>query len=110
MVLVLVLQVLQGIARLFEDFLAPDEQALAEVIPLALVHERLLVGRPVGFSVFPRHALRLHALNSLGRILGRNLGRISLSRRAYIGGAGAVQLRMTSDHRRPRPRGKAKGT
>src|ERR1041385_5638076 len=68
MVLVLVLQVLQGIARLLEDFLPPSEQALAEVVPLALVHEWLFVGRPVVIPFSPGHAPRLHC--TLGPIVG----------------------------------------
>src|SRR5262249_25458486 len=59
MVLILLLQVLEGVARLPEDLVAPHEQPLAEVVPLALVHERLFVGRPVVFIFIPGHARRL---------------------------------------------------
>src|SRR5262249_8874382 len=60
MVLVLVLQMLEGFARLLEDFLPPREQALADVVPLALVHEWLFVRWPVVILFSSRHAPRLH--------------------------------------------------
>src|ERR1043165_443126 len=47
MVLVLVLEMLQGVPRLPQDLVLPDLQLGAEVLALPLVHERLFVGRPV---------------------------------------------------------------
>ena len=47
MILVLVLEMLQRLLGLLEDVLPPVEQLLAEILPLALVHERLFVGRPI---------------------------------------------------------------
>src|SRR3954471_21408162 len=44
MVLVLVLQVLQGVARLFEDLVLPHQELGAEIFALALAHEGLFVG------------------------------------------------------------------
>src|SRR6266571_903311 len=77
MVLVLVLQVLERLARLPQDLVAPDEQPLAEIIPLALVHERLSIGRPVVFLFLPGHAPRLRAL-----VMG---WKVSLAARLYRG-------------------------
>jgi hypothetical protein len=48
MVLVLVLEMLQRLLGYLEDILPPGEQLVAEILPLALVHERLFVGGPVG--------------------------------------------------------------
>jgi hypothetical protein len=48
MVLVLVMEMLQRLLGYLEDILPPSEQLVAEIIPLALVHERLFVGGPVG--------------------------------------------------------------
>ena len=53
MVLVLVLKVLQCVARFFQDFVLPDEQLGAEIFALALVHERLFLGRPVAVEAMP---------------------------------------------------------
>ena len=47
MVLALVVQVLQRLARLAQDVLFPRQKLLAEVLPLPFVHERLGVGRSV---------------------------------------------------------------
>src|ERR1700681_3384425 len=47
MVLILALQMLQRLFRLFEDFVLPDEQLAAEILLLAFVHERLFVGWPI---------------------------------------------------------------
>src|ERR1700681_148500 len=58
-ILVLVLKVLEGFLRLLENILLPRQQLLAEVVPLALVHERLLIGRPIGLALLRPHALRL---------------------------------------------------
>jgi hypothetical protein len=48
MVLVLVLEMLQRLLGYLEYILPPGEQLVAEILPLALVHERLFVGGPVG--------------------------------------------------------------
>src|SRR5271170_2413851 len=47
MVLVVVLEMLERLFRLFEDVLAPVDKLQAEILPLALVHERFPVRRPV---------------------------------------------------------------
>src|SRR5262245_47759899 len=47
MILILILKMLQRLLRFLQDILFPVEQLLAEVLPLPLVHEGLLVGRPV---------------------------------------------------------------
>ena len=46
-ILVLVLQVLQRVARLFQDVVLPDEQLGAEIVALPLIHEGFFVGGPV---------------------------------------------------------------
>src|SRR5580658_5009314 len=46
MILALILEMLQRLLGLLEDVLAPIEQLQAEILPLALVHERLFVGGP----------------------------------------------------------------
>src|SRR5262245_15584197 len=46
-ILILVLQMLQSFLGLLQNVVLPVEQLLAEILPLALVHERLFVGRPV---------------------------------------------------------------
>src|SRR5579864_1925118 len=55
MVLVLILEMLEGLLGLLENILLPRQQFLSEIVPLAFVHERLFVGRPIGFN--PLHAL-----------------------------------------------------
>src|SRR5262245_62812977 len=65
MVLVLGLQVGQGFLGLLEDLLLPREQLLAEILPLALIHEGLFVGRSVELVLVEYcHAilLRRHAI------------------------------------------------
>src|ERR1044072_4694673 len=73
MVLVLVLQVLQRIARFPQDLVLPHLQLGAEILALPLVHERLSVGRPITvqavegllgqrMAVFLGHALLLFFL------------------------------------------------
>ena len=47
MILAFVVQVLEGLFRLLEDVLPPIEQLQPEILPLALVHERLFVARPI---------------------------------------------------------------
>src|SRR5207249_5893706 len=54
MVLALGLQMSQRLLCLLEDILPPVEQLLAEILPLALIHEGLLVGGAIalpGWSV-----------------------------------------------------------
>jgi hypothetical protein len=46
-VLILVLQIFQGLLGLLQDVFLPVEQLLSEIVPLALVHEGLFLGRPV---------------------------------------------------------------
>ena len=60
MVLAGVLEILQGLLGHLEDVLPPIEQLQPKVLPLALVHERLAVRRPIDFvdgpdtfAVFP---------------------------------------------------------
>jgi hypothetical protein len=55
MVLVFVLQMLQGVLGLLEDFLLPGEQFGTEMLPLPLVHERLFFGWPVVFGFLRGH-------------------------------------------------------
>src|SRR5690349_25054393 len=45
------MQVLQRFLGFLEDVLTPSHQLFAEVVPLALVHEGLFVGRPVVFAL-----------------------------------------------------------
>src|SRR5215510_9457795 len=47
MILIFILQVLQSFLCLLQNIVLPVEQLLAEVLPLAIVHERLFVGWPV---------------------------------------------------------------
>ncbi len=51
MILVLGLEMGQRLLGLFEDLLLPREQLLAEILPLALIHERLFVGRSVDLGL-----------------------------------------------------------
>src|SRR6185312_9404843 len=51
MILVLLLQMQQGLFGFLEDVLTPDQQLHAEILPLPLVHKRLFVGRPVAFGL-----------------------------------------------------------
>src|SRR5580704_18143835 len=55
MILILVLQVLQRFPRLLEDLLLPGDEPLAEILPLAVAHERLFLRRPVILVLFRRH-------------------------------------------------------
>src|SRR3954468_6258930 len=48
MVFALGLEMRQRLLRLFQDLFLPAEQLVAEILPLALIHERLFVGRSVG--------------------------------------------------------------
>src|SRR5262245_58430305 len=56
MILVLVLQMLKRLARLFQDVLPPCEQLVAEIVPLALIHEWFFVGRPIVLFFHRWHA------------------------------------------------------
>src|SRR5262249_20707440 len=56
MVLIFVLEMLQWLTRLSQNVLLPDEQPLAEILPLALVHEGFLVRWPITFFFKPWHA------------------------------------------------------
>src|SRR5262249_57036329 len=47
MVLVLGLEMGERVLGFPQDFVFPDEQLLAEILPLALVHEWLFIGRTV---------------------------------------------------------------
>ena len=47
MILIFVLKVLEGFLGLFQDVFAPVQQLLPEIVPLAIIHERLFVTRPV---------------------------------------------------------------
>src|SRR3954465_7168460 len=47
MVLILVLQMLQRVARFLEDLVLPHLELAAEIVALPLVHERLFTGRPL---------------------------------------------------------------
>src|SRR5262249_22267671 len=56
--LVLVLEMLGGLLGFLQDVFTPGDQLVAEVLPLALVHERLFFARPVGSFFFQTHAPR----------------------------------------------------
>src|SRR5450756_1240022 len=68
MVLVLLLQMKERLLGLLQDVFPPCEQLQAEIVPLALVHERLLVGRQIrlGFSSgqHPTHSLTSFVLGA----------------------------------------------
>src|SRR5262245_21262478 len=90
-VLVLLLEMLKGLACLLQDVLSPRQQLGAEILPLTLVHEGFFVRRPVIFVFLPGHAPELRAL----RLSGIRVG-IPVSRRAYIARARPGQLRNRS--------------
>src|SRR5262249_44443867 len=46
-VLVLSLEMRQGLLGFLQDVLFPGEQLFPEILPLPLIHERLAIGRPV---------------------------------------------------------------
>src|SRR5215475_9371297 len=50
-ILVFSLEMGQRLPGLFEDLLLPGEQLLAEILPLALIHEGLFVGRSIGLGL-----------------------------------------------------------
>src|SRR6516225_10401130 len=53
-ILAFLLQVLEGLFGLLEDVLPPIEQLQPEILPLALVHERLFVARLIAYRVHPK--------------------------------------------------------
>src|SRR6185369_6762233 len=55
MILILLLKMLQRFLGFLEYVLSPGEQLGAKIFPLALVHKRLLVGRPIVFG-FGQHS------------------------------------------------------
>src|SRR5258705_9682194 len=59
MILVLVLEVLEGLLCLPENIFPPSKQLLAEIVALAVIHERLFVGRPIGLALIRTHLFRL---------------------------------------------------
>jgi hypothetical protein len=65
MVHVLILQLLQGGLRFFEDLLLPGEQLGAEIFALPLVHEGLFLRGPVTFE-FVQHRSRIRARQPKG--------------------------------------------
>src|SRR5580692_7387795 len=65
MVLALVLEMLQRLLGLLEDVLAPVEQLQPEILPLALVHERLFVGGAVK-PLHRQHAFTIPAVLVVG--------------------------------------------
>src|ERR1700738_2644337 len=65
MVLVLILEVLEGLLGLLQDVFPPGQQLIAEILPLAVIHERLFFSRPVVFFFVRAHALHsVHLTNS----------------------------------------------
>src|ERR1700722_161786 len=80
MILVLVLEVLQRLLGFLEDVLAPGQELVAEVLPLAVSHERLFFGRPVVFFFFGAHAPHSVHLYSSSPVRAR------LARRGFSGG------------------------
>ncbi len=59
MILILVLEVLEGLPCLPENIFPPSKQLLPEIVTLAIIHERLFVGRPIGFALIRTHLFRL---------------------------------------------------
>src|SRR3982074_8226 len=65
MVLVLILGGLEGLLGLLQDVFPPGQQLIAEILPLAVIHERLFFSRPVVFFFVRAHALHsVHLTNS----------------------------------------------
>src|SRR5260370_41190547 len=70
-ILVLGLKMGERFLGLLEDFLLPSDELLAEILPLALVHERLFVGRSIELGLvqypaavlFRRHCIPLRKPN-----------------------------------------------
>src|SRR4051812_40130199 len=82
MVLVLILEVLEGLLGLLQDVFPPGQQLVAEILPLAVIHERLFFSRPVVFFFVRAHALHsVHLTNSpcepgsRGRLIATTSGR-----------------------------------
>ena len=59
MILVFFLQMLQRFLGFLENIFPPREQLRAEILALALVHERLFIGRPIvlGLGQHPTYSL-----------------------------------------------------
>src|SRR3982074_974241 len=82
MVLVLILGGLEGLLGLLQDVFPPGQQLVAEILPLAVIHERLFFSRPVVFFFVRAHALHsVHLTNSpcepgsRGRLIPTTSGR-----------------------------------
>jgi hypothetical protein len=58
-ILVLILEVLEGLLGLPENVFPPSQQLLPEIVALAIIHERLFVSRPIGFALIRTHLFRL---------------------------------------------------
>src|SRR5512143_28919 len=67
MILVFFLEMLQRFLSLLEYVLPPGEQLDAKILALALVHKRLLVGRPIVFG-FGQHSHLLPDFLFLGEL------------------------------------------
>src|SRR5215470_20262165 len=65
MILVFFLKVLQRFLGFLENVFAPREQFCAKIFALALIHERLFVGRPIVFG-FGQHSHVLPCFFFLG--------------------------------------------
>src|SRR5262249_33120427 len=96
--LILLLEMLQRLLRLLVDVFFSSQQLLAEVVPLALAHERLFVGWPIALILVRQDAVavlaRCSGLLLVGGLLRTHrfpvtrLTRTPCSRRAYIGTVG----------------------
>src|SRR5262249_54504042 len=58
-ILILVLEVLEGLPSPPENIFPPCEHFLPEIVALTIIHERLFVGRPIGFALIRPHLSRL---------------------------------------------------
>src|SRR4030081_2181980 len=104
MVLVLILEVLEGLLGLLQDVFPPGQQLIAEILPLAVIHERLFFSRPVVFFFVRAHALHsVHLTNSpcepgsRGRLIPTTSGRDNWAGEELEGGGNEL--------RRPRQAG-----
>src|SRR3981189_3737968 len=106
MVLVLILEVLEGLLGLLQDVFPPGQQLIAEILPLAVIHERLFFSRPVVFFFVRAHALHsVHLTNSPcegGSTTRRSTTTSRLDNRA---GGAPVRRPSPSWQARPRPGG-----
>src|SRR5215831_13559991 len=80
---------LEGLPCLLENIIPPDQQLLAEIIALAIVHERLFVGRPIGPELI---RTRTH-IAPLPRANSFFLSATSNARRPYIASPRRLQSR-----------------